>query len=85
MATEVFHSLKIPQRGRNSNGTGLQRVSNANPLKFGVAPVVDQLFQLLFTVVDPMVIVVAATVFINLVRLGLNLLNYNGFATGDPL
>ena len=47
----MFHPPKIPQRQRNGNGTGFQRVPVENPLNADVAPVVDPFFQPLLAVV----------------------------------
>ena len=44
---------RVPQQERNSNGTGLQWVPVANPVKADVAPVVDPFFEPLLAVVDP--------------------------------
>ena len=41
---EMFHPPKMPQRQRNGNGTGFQRVPVDNPLNADVAPVADPFF-----------------------------------------
>ena len=41
----------MPQRQRNGNGTGFQRVPIENPLNADVAPVADPFFQPLLAVV----------------------------------
>ena len=48
---EMFHPPKMPQRQRNGNGTGFQRVPVENPLNADVAPVADPFFQPLLAVV----------------------------------
>ena len=48
---KMFHSPKMPQRQRNGNGTGFQRVPVENPLNADVAPVADPFFQPLLAVV----------------------------------
>ena len=48
---EMFHPPKMPQRQRNSNRTGFQRVPVENPLNADVAPVAHPFFQPLLTVV----------------------------------
>ena len=78
----MFHPPKIPQRQRNGNGTGLQWVSVANPLKADMAPVADSFFQQFLVIVSRYC---SCNGFTSLLNLGLNLLNYNGFAMGDPL
>ena len=40
----MFHPPKIPQRQRNSNGTGFQWVLVENPLNADVAPIADPFF-----------------------------------------
>ena len=85
---EMFHSPKIPERQRNGNGTGFQRVPIENRLNADVAPIADPFFQ-------PLLAIVCRCWFnghcwkcngsINLLNLRLNLLNCNGFATGFPL
>ena len=48
---EMFHPPKMPQRQRNGNGTGFQRVPVENPLNADVAPIADPFFQPLLAVV----------------------------------
>ena len=48
---KMFHPPKMPQRQRNGNGTGFQRVPVENPLNADVAPVADPFFQPLLAVV----------------------------------
>ena len=72
VAAKMFHPPKIPQRQRNGNATGLLWVLIAHPLKCDVAPVVG--------CCRPLAIPNTAMGLINLINLGLNLLNCNGFA-----
>ena len=51
LGAEMFHPPKMPQRQRNGNGTGFQRVPVENPLNADVAPVADPFFQPLLAVV----------------------------------
>ena len=48
---EMFHPPKMPQRQRNGNATGFERVPVENPLNADVAPVADPFFQPLLAVV----------------------------------
>ena len=57
----MFHPPKIPQRQRNSNRTGFQRVPVENPLNADVATVADPFFQPLFAVVGSTAVVENAT------------------------
>ena len=50
-SAKMFHPPKMPQRQRNGNGTGFQRVPVENPLNTDVAPVADPFFQPLLAVV----------------------------------
>lgn len=67
----MFHPPKVPQWQWNGNGTSLQQVPVANQLKSDVASAAKPFFQPLLA------IVVTTTVFINLLNLRINLLNYN--------
>ena len=49
--SEMFHPPKMPQRQRNGNGMGFQRVPIENLLNADVAPVADLFFQPLLAVV----------------------------------
>ena len=89
---QIQEKMSHPPKSPNGNATvterGLQWVPIANSLKSDVAPIVDPFSSRcwpLFAMADPTTIVVAATGFPNLLNLGLNLLNYNGFETVDPL
>ena len=84
----MFNPPKIPQRRRNGNGTGFQRVPVENRLNADVAPIADPFFQPLLAIVGRCWFngrCWKCNMFINLLNLRLNLINCNGFATGFPL
>ena len=62
----------IPPKSPNGNGTGFQWAPIENPLNADVAPVADPFFQPLLKMQ-------------RVLNLRLNLLNCNGFSTGQPL
>ena len=73
----MFHPPKMPQRQWNGNGTGFQRVPVENPLNANVAPAAGRCLPLL--VQRPLLKMQ------RVLNLRLNLLNCNGFSTGQPL
>ena len=74
---EMFHPRKIPQRQRNGNETGLQRVPVANPLNVDGAPVAGRCWPNGRSWICNGVI--------NFHNLGQNLLNNNVFCNGWPV
>ena len=73
----MFHPPKIPQRQWNGNRTGLQWVPIANPLNANMGPVVDPF--------PPVVGRCWPNGHCWKCNGVINLLNYNGFATGGLL
>ena len=57
----MFHPPKIPQRQRNGNRIGFQRVPVENPLNADVVPIANPVFQPLLAVVGPKAVVGNAT------------------------